>query len=236
MSRPNDNEQPTAPEAAPEAMAGAEARSDEHDPRWVRLLERTETIMLLGGIGSLVFSFLALGVLPLIELTKEVDRSTPASYEPMTEVEQEGFTVFKREGCAYCHTTFVRDTPADVQRFGPASEAWEYQDQYPQQWGTRRIGPDLSRESGKRSDGWQFAHLHNPRSTVPQSMMPGYPWLFEEGADGTVVPRREAQSLVAYLNYLGRAMSESGGADTERAPAAPDDDSEDSGHSGHEGG
>ena len=223
MSRPTE-ENSLAPEM------GSEALEDEHGSRWVRLLERSETIMLLGGLGSLVFSFLALGVLPLMELTKEVDRSTPASYEPMTDTEREGFTVYKREGCAYCHTTFVRDTPSDVQRFGPASEAWEYQDQFPQQWGTRRIGPDLSRESGKRSDGWQFAHLHNPRSTVPQSVMPGYPWLFEEQADGTVVPGREAQGLVAYLDYLGRAMTESGSSG-DRAPAPSD--SEESGQSGH---
>ncbi len=227
MSRPTDDDAAvTGPEMDPEAL------HDDHDPRWVRLLERSETIMLLGGVGSLVFSFLALGVLPLMELTKEVDRSTPASYEPMTAIEREGFAVYKREGCAYCHTTFVRDTPSDVQRFGPASQAWEYQDQFPQQWGTRRIGPDLSRESGKRSDGWQFAHLHDPRSTVPQSVMPGYPWLFEERADGTVVPKPEAEALVGYLNYLGRAMSESGtsGSSDRSEPV------ENPGHSAHEGG
>lgn len=182
-----------------------------HDvPRWMRFMERGTTIMMLGGIGSLVFSFFALGILPLGELSGEVRRSTPATYQPMNELEQAGFAVYKREGCAYCHSTFVRDTPSDVARFGPPAEAWEFQDQYPQQWGTRRIGPDLSRESGKRSDGWQYAHLFNPRSTVPQSIMPSYPWMFEDSASGELVPTKEARGLVAYLNYLGRAIDEAG--------------------------
>lgn len=204
---------------SPEASAKATDAGSDHEPRWARFLERGETIMLLGGIGSLVFSFLALGVLPLIELSDEVTRSTPAAFTAMDATEERGFTVYKREGCAYCHTTFVRDTPSDVRRFGPPAEAWEYQDQYPQQWGTRRIGPDLSRESGKRSDGWQYAHLYNPRSTVPQSVMPSYPWLFAEAPDGSVVPNEDAEALVAYLNYLGRDMAEAG-PQTERGKRA----------------
>ncbi|HEX6247856.1 MAG TPA: cbb3-type cytochrome c oxidase subunit II [Nocardioidaceae bacterium] len=202
------NNQPAS--GAPEASTKAVDPHGDHEPRLVRFLERGETIMLLGGLGSLVFSFFALGVLPLIELRDEVTASTPASYTTMTAEEEQGFTVYKREGCAYCHTTFVRDTASDVRRFGPPAEAWEYQDQYPQQWGTRRVGPDLSRESGKRSDGWQYAHLYNPRSTVPQSVMPGYPWLFSEASDGTVVPNEDAEALVAYLNYLGRDIQRSG--------------------------
>ncbi|HEU4513650.1 MAG TPA: cbb3-type cytochrome c oxidase subunit II [Nocardioidaceae bacterium] len=204
-----DHSNPPSP-AAPEASEKAVNPQSDHEPRWMRFLERGETIMLLGGLGSLVFSFLALGVIPLIELRDEVTASTPASFTAMNAEEERGFRVYKQEGCAYCHTTFVRDTPSDVRRFGPPAEAWEYQDQYPQQWGTRRIGPDLSRESGKRSDGWQYAHLFNPRSTVPQSVMPSYPWLFSEMPDGSVVPNQDAEALVSYLNYLGRDIKESG--------------------------
>ncbi|MBI1759079.1 MAG: cbb3-type cytochrome c oxidase subunit II [Actinobacteria bacterium] len=186
--------------------------------RLVRMLERGTTVMLLGGVGSLVLSFLALGVVPTIELTHQMNQSTPASWKPMNAEEQLGFTVYKREGCAYCHTTFVRDIPSDVARFGPAGEAWEYRDQYPQQWGTRRVGPDLSRESGLRSDAWHYAHLYDPRSTVPQSVMPAYPWLFQQQPGGGAVPTEEARGLVAYLNYLGRAIQVSG-AQTERGRA-----------------
>ncbi len=226
MSDEYDDTAPLAPEAADKAVDPV----SDHEPAWVRFLERGETIMLLGGIGSLVFSFLALGVLPLIELRDEVTRSTPEQFTAMTAKEEQGFTVYKREGCAYCHTTFVRDTPSDVRRWGPPAEAWEYQDQYPQQWGTRRIGPDLSRESGLRSDGWQYAHLYNPRSTVPQSVMPGYPWLFSEAPDGTVVPNEDAEALVTYLNYLGRDIKVSG-PQTERGKNAMNGDAG-SGHGG----
>ncbi len=228
MNHEHSGAEPAAPELEPKAV---DPGSD-HDPRWVRFLERGETIMLLGGIGSLVFSFVALGVLPLIELRDEVTRSTPEQFTAMTAQEEQGFTVYKREGCAYCHTTFVRDTPSDVRRFGPPAEAWEYQDQFPQQWGTRRIGPDLSRESEARSDGWHYAHLYDPRSTVPQSIMPGYPWMFSEAADGTVVPDEDAEALVAYLNYLGRDMSEAG-PQTERGRNAMDGHAG-SGHGGME--
>ncbi len=72
----------------------------------------------------------------------------------------------------------------------------------PQTFGTRRIGPDLAREAGRRSDDWHLAHLYNPRDTVPLSVMPSYPWLFEESAEG-VKPKQEALDVVAYLQQLG---------------------------------
>jgi cbb3-type cytochrome c oxidase subunit III len=68
-------------------------------------------------------------------------------------------------------------------------------------WGTRRIGPDLARESGKRRADWQLAHLYNPRYVVPDSMMPGYTWLFRGDASR---PSQDAVDVVAYLNTLGR--------------------------------
>lgn len=193
-----------------EEHGAQEVRSGHDVPRWMRVLERASTVMLLGGVGSLVLSFLALGVLPLFALQHEVTRDTPAAYRPMDALESVGFAVYKREGCAYCHSTFVRDTASDVARFGPPAEAWEFQDQYPQQWGTRRVGPDLSRESGLRTPDWQLAHLYDPRSTVPESIMPSYPWLFVEGPDGVLIPTEEARGVVAYLDYLGRAMREAG--------------------------
>lgn len=218
------------------SSAGSSDLPGDHSGAWFRHLERVESILLLGGVASLVFSFVALGVLPAIELRDEARAQTPANYQALTPTEQLGFAVYKREGCAYCHSTFVRDTEADKARFGPAAEAWEYQDTYPQQWGTRRIGPDLSREAGLRSDDWHEAHLFNPRSTVPQSIMPSYPWLFTEKGT-TVVPTAEGAALVAYLQSLGRNIKESGpqvpdGAghsrsETPPAPAPPAD------HNGH---
>jgi cbb3-type cytochrome oxidase cytochrome c subunit len=206
-------------EHEPSVDSPQETRPGHDVPRWMRVLERASTVMLLGGVGSLVVSFLALGVLPLIGLADETTRYTPAAYRPMSTLESVGFAVYKREGCASCHSTFVRDTASDVRRFGPPAEAWEFADQYPQQWGTRRVGPDLSRESGLRTPDWQLAHLYDPRSTVPESIMPGYPWLFVAGPGGQPVPTDEARGLVAYLDYLGRAMADAG-PQTERGRSA----------------
>ncbi len=92
-------------------------------------------------------------------------------------------------------------TPDDVRRFGVVSRAWEAEHDFPQLWGTRRVGPDLAREHGKRPSDWHLTHLYNPRLVVSESMMPGYPWLFD-GAPQR--PTREALDLVAYLDSLGR--------------------------------
>ena len=95
----------------------------------------------------------------------------------------------------------MRFTEEDVRRFGVASQAWETDNDLPQLWGTRRVGPDLAREHARKSRDWQFAHLYNPRHVVPNSMMPPYSWLFDGAA---TKPTTEARDLVAYLNSLGR--------------------------------
>ena len=107
----------------------------------------------------------------------------------------------------------MRTISSDVQRFGAPTAAWETQYDYPQLWGTRRIGPDLSRENGLRTDDWQYAHLYNPRSTVPDSIMPGYSWMFSGDA---AQPNVDARDLVAYVRSLGRERSLAGEAGGEQ--------------------
>jgi cytochrome c oxidase cbb3-type subunit I/II len=162
------------------------------------------------GAGLLFFfvSFAALGVFPALHLHETIARTTPPGARlALTPAEERGEQIYARDGCAYCHTEQVRFTPADEWRFGPPTQAWETQDEFPQMWGTRRIGPDLARESGKRSEDWQLVHLYDPRFTVPDSMMPGFGWLFRGGPDK---PTRDARDLVAYLNTLGRAARQAG--------------------------
>jgi len=156
------------------------------------------------GAGVLFFllSFTALAILPAIQMHKAIERTTPPGVHlALTPAERHGQQLYARNGCAYCHTEQVRFTPADEWRFGAPTQAWETQDEFPQMWGTRRIGPDLARESGKRTDDWHLAHLYNPRFTVPESMMPSYRWLFNGSADK---PTQDALDLVAYLRNLGR--------------------------------
>jgi len=160
------------------------------------------------GAGMMFFfvSFLALGVFPAIRLHREIERRTPKGADlHLSSSELRGRDIYAKDGCAYCHTEQVRFTPDDVRRFGQPTQAWETQRQFPQMWGTRRIGPDLARETHKRSDDWQLVHLYNPRYIVPDSMMPGYPWMYDGSADR---PTQEALDVVAYLNALGRAANQ----------------------------
>lgn len=221
QSAPRPDERPTPDQVAPEpATDVSEAAGPDRRP-WTSHLERLESVMLLGGVASLALSFIALGLLPILEMQQQVEETTPETFQAMSDEEALGFEVYKREGCMYCHSMFVRTTDADTSRFGHPAEAWEFQEQYPQQWGTRRIGPDLSRVGGQYSDDWHLAHLFDPRSTVPDSVMPAYPWLFTEDEAGDVHPTREGEALVAYLQSLGRNMSEAG-------PQVPETD-----HGGH---
>ena len=160
------------------------------------------------GAGVVFFfvSFLALGVYPAIHLHESILKNTPPGANlTLTAAEQHGSKLYAIDGCAYCHSLQVRFTPADEWRFGLPTQAWETQQEYPQMWGTRRVGPDLAREAGKRPDDWQLVHLYDPRYIVPNSVMPSYPWLFQGSPDR---PSKDAQDLVAFLNTLGRAQAE----------------------------
>ena len=159
----------------------------------------------VAGIVFFAFSILALGILPGRYVAAEIEDSTPAWWHPRTAAEERGREVYASQGCAYCHTQQIRSVAADVRRFGPATENWEAREDVPHMWGTRRIGPDLSREAGRRPDDWQLTHLYNPRWVEPGSVMPGYPWLFEGTPDR---PRGEALDLLAYLQWLGRARQD----------------------------
>ncbi|MDU9404186.1 cbb3-type cytochrome c oxidase subunit II [Pseudomonas sp. zfem004] len=172
-----------------------------------RLFNSAYLIIFVAGIGFFLLSFMLLGILPGKELQKNIDARAPANMPDYTAQEERGRAVYGREGCGYCHTQQVRFIDQDVARWGMPTEAWETKFDYPQLWGTRRIGPDLARETGVRTNDWQLTHLYNPRYTVSDSVMPGYPWLFEGAADK---PTSEGMDLVAYLQTLGRARKVSG--------------------------
>ncbi|HEU5197820.1 MAG TPA: cbb3-type cytochrome c oxidase subunit II [Methylomirabilota bacterium] len=104
-----------------------------------------------------------------------------------TETEKRGRAVYIREGCWYCHSQYVRPVAGEEMRWGPLSEAGEYAWDQPHLFSTRRIGPDLTRVGLKFSDDWHYAHHWDPRLVAPESMMPRFPWLF----DDAVVPARE---------------------------------------------
>ena len=155
----------------------------------------------IGGVGFFVLSILLLGVWPGRVLEQQIRQTKPEHPLALTASEQRGRAIYAREGCAYCHTQQIRYVSNDVARFGAATLAWETIFDYPHLWGTRRIGPDLSREGGTRSADWQLSHLYSPRALVSDSVMPAFPWMFDGAPDR---PKQEARDLLDYLDTLGR--------------------------------
>lgn len=104
--------------------------------------------------------------------------------KPLDAVALEGRDIYIREGCNACHTQMIRPLRAEVERYGHYSVAGESVYNHPHLWGSKRTGPDLARVGQLYSDDWHRAHLIDPRSVVPESNMPGFPWLFEDTLDG----------------------------------------------------
>jgi len=141
-----------------------------------------------------------------------------------------GRDIYIREGCYNCHSQQVRPFRWETERYGDYSVAGEYVYDRPFQWGSKRTGPDLARVGGRYSDMWHEVHLLNPRDVVPESNMPGYPWLADGMVNAEVIQQRmralrrlghpysdeqiegatddlqnvtELQALIAYLQWLG---------------------------------
>lgn len=182
-----------------------------------RILRMSYLVAAIGGVGFFAMSVLLLGVWPGRVLEQQIHATGPEHPLALSASEQRGRAIYGREGCAYCHTQQIRFLAADVRRFGAATLAWETIFDYPQLWGTRRIGPDLSREGAARNADWQLSHLFSPRAVVPDSVMPGFPWLFNGAPDR---PGQEALDLVAYLDTLGRNRALAGAEGEARARSA----------------
>jgi cytochrome c oxidase cbb3-type subunit II len=155
--------------------------------------------------------------------------------KPLTPLQLEGRDIYIREGCNVCHSQMIRPLRAEVERYGHYTVAGELVYNHPFLWGSKRTGPDLARVGGLYSDDWHRAHLLDPRTVVPESNMPAFPWLFETGLDIDTVPlklralrtlgvpyteediensaqgldtKTEADALVAYLQQLGTILKE----------------------------
>lgn len=113
-----------------------------------------------------------------------------------------GRKVYVGEGCWHCHSQYVRPVSNETKRWGPVARSYEYQNelQRPVMFGTRRVGPDLSREGGRRSNDWHAVHFLQPSLVSPNSPMPNYPWLFDGDASR---PNRRGLALILYVQWLG---------------------------------
>jgi cytochrome c oxidase cbb3-type subunit 2 len=193
------------------------------------LLERKQSLLII-----LVILVVAVGgIVEIVPLAFQKSVTEPiAGLKPYTPLQLTGRDVYVREGCYNCHSQMVRPLRAEVERYGNYSVAGEFVYDRPFQWGSKRTGPDLHRVGGRYSDEWHRMHLLNPRSLVPESNMPAYPWLASSpanaadiqskmralrvvgvpysdaemaGATGELDGKTEMDALIAYLQNLGTA-------------------------------
>ncbi|MDJ0511940.1 MAG: cytochrome-c oxidase, cbb3-type subunit II [Methyloceanibacter sp.] len=144
------------------------------------VLEKSPMLMLVGilivvSIGGLI------EIAPLFWLKSTVEKVQ--GMRPYSPLELTGRNIYIREGCYVCHSQMIRSLRDEVERYGHYSLAAESMYDHPFQWGSKRTGPDLARVGGKYSNEWHRAHMINPRSVVPESIMPGYPYLAERELD-----------------------------------------------------
>ena len=153
------------------------------------------------------------GLVEIIPLMNDKTATEPApGLKLRTPLEVAGRDVYLREGCYNCHSQMVRSLAEEVLRYGPPSQAGESVWDHPFQWGSKRTGPDLARVGGRYSDEWHRLHLNNPRDVVPESNMPGYPWLASTRLDGD-----EVAAMMRALKRVGVPYTD---ADIAAAPAA----------------
>ncbi|TFG86298.1 MAG: cytochrome-c oxidase, cbb3-type subunit II [Chromatiales bacterium] len=188
----------------------------------------------LGLLGILVAIVISVaGFVEIVPLYFATETTTPApGVVPYTALEVEGRDIYIREGCYNCHSQMVRPLRSETERYGHYSVAGESVYDHPFQFGSKRTGPDLARVGGRYTNSWHRIHLNNPRDVVPESNMPGFPWLDEEVLDAELTPRKlkalrmvgvpytddeiataseavagktEMEALITYLQMLGRA-------------------------------
>ena len=150
----------------------------------------SSSILIVVAIGGIV------EIAPLFYLESTIEKVQ--GMRPYTPLELAGREIYVREGCYLCHSQMIRPLRDEVERYGHYSLAAESMYDHPFQWGSKRTGPDLARVGGKYSDEWHRAHLADPRSVVPESVMPPYVFLektklkFEDiaGASTPIAGRR----------------------------------------------
>src|SRR4029079_12668093 len=174
------------------------------------------------------------GIVEIVPLFFQRSTTQPVDgLKPYSALELAGRDIYVREGCYNCHSQMIRALQAETLRYGHYSVAGEFVYDHPFQWGSKRTGPDLHRVGGRYSDEWHRLHLLDPRSVVPESNMPAYPWLVRTAANAEDIEakmralrrvgvpyadkeiaqepadlkdRTEMDALIAYLQVLGTAL------------------------------
>jgi cytochrome c oxidase cbb3-type subunit II len=194
------------------------------------LIERNQALLIV----LVILTIAVGGLVEIIPLSFMKSVTEPvAGLKPYSALQLTGRDIYIREGCYNCHSQMIRPFRAEVERYGHYSTAGEFVYDHPFQWGSKRTGPDLHRVGGRYSDEWHRIHLKNPREVVPESNMPGYPWMAAvpanaadieakmralrhvgvpyteeeiKGAKAELQGKSEMDALIAYLQGLGTAL------------------------------
>jgi len=165
-------------------------------------------------LGALIAIVIAVGgmveIVPLYFQSSVIEPSP--GIKPLPALALEGRDIYVREGCYNCHSQMVRTLLGDTERYGHYSLAGEAVYDHPFQFGSKRTGPDLARVGGRYSDQWHRIHLLNPRDVVPESNMPGYPWLEKTVIDGEGMPGKLRGLRTVGVPYSDEEIAEAAAA------------------------
>lgn len=197
---------------------------------WQTLIEKKTSWLIVLTIAVVSIG----GLVEIVPLFWQKSTTEPVEgLKPYSALQLAGRDIYIRESCMVCHSQMIRPFRAETERYGHYSVAGEFVYDRPFQWGSKRTGPDLHRVGGRYSDDWHRVHLINPRDVVPESIMPGYPWLEKAKLDASDIEARmralrklghpytdeeianakaeldgktEMDAIIAYLQGLGTAI------------------------------
>jgi cytochrome c oxidase cbb3-type subunit 2 len=151
------------------------------------------------------------GLVEIVPLYFQKSTTTPvAGVKPYPPLQLVGRDIYVREGCYNCHSQMIRPFRAETERYGHYSVAGESVYDHPFQWGSKRTGPDLAREGGRRDELWHLRHLANPRDTSPGSIMPSYPDLLTDDIPYDVIQKRVDAMAMLGVPYGKAALADAG--------------------------
>jgi cytochrome c oxidase cbb3-type subunit 2 len=155
----------------------------------------------------IVFVLIVVSIGGLVEITPlyfmHSTTEPVTGLKPYTALELSGRDIYIREGCVSCHSQMIRPFRTETERYGHYSVAGEFIYDRPFLWGSKRTGPDLARVGGRYSDEWHRIHLGNPRDVVPESIMPGYPWL-----ESTPLDSSDIEAKMTALRNMGHPYTD----------------------------
>lgn len=171
---------------------------------WHTVLERKP-------IKLTIYSLIAISIGGIVQIVPTImvksNVPTISSVKPYTPLELEGRDIYIREGCNNCHSQMVRPFRSEVERYGEYSKAGEYVYDHPFLWGSKRTGPDLHREGGKKSDSWHYRHMYDPRGIEENSIMPSYQWITRRALDKSMTEAKMKTMVKLGVPYSEEEIS-----------------------------